>query len=194
MSQSNATLVVLLALTACASVPRVGAPSNELGPAPAEADRINWPARYGPDRSEFFVHNEIDVAASPEVVWAELVAAEAWPGWYEGAADVRVTTPAGSTLAADAEFSWRTMDQTFVSTVKEFSPPYRLGWESYKNDIQGYHAWLIVPTATGCRVVTEESQFGFLTLMQKVFVPTKLAALHDRWLLELKRRAEGRMR
>jgi uncharacterized protein YndB with AHSA1/START domain len=173
-------------------VPRVGAPTNELGPTPTAADRINWPARYGPDRSEFFVHNETDIAAPPEVVWAELVAAEAWPGWYEGAAEVRVA-PAGP-LTANAEFSWRTMDQAFVSVVKEFVPPYRLGWESYKADLQGYHAWLIVPTGTGCRVITEESQFGFLTLMQKVFVPTKLSALHDRWLASLKQRAEARVR
>jgi uncharacterized protein YndB with AHSA1/START domain len=185
-----ASTSVLLTLAACAAVPRVGAPTNQLGPPPAAADRINWPERYGPDRSGFFVHNEVDIAAPPEVVWAELVDAHTWPDWSEGAADVRLAT--GGSLTADAEFAWRTMDQSFVSVVKEFVPPYRLGWESYRSDLQGYHAWLIVPTATGCRVVTEESQFGFLTFMQKVFVPTKLANLHDRWLAALKHRAEAR--
>jgi uncharacterized protein YndB with AHSA1/START domain len=184
----RASILLSLVVAGCATVPRVGDETNRLGPAPAEAERINWPQRYGPDRSEFFVHNEIDIAAPPERVWAELVAAEAWPTWYEGASEVKVT--AGGPLTEGAEFSWKTMDQSFVSNVKEFVPPFRLSWESSKSDIQGYHAWLIIPTATGCRVVTEESQFGFLTLMQKLFVPKKLSMLHDRWLAELKRRAE----
>ena len=60
-----------------------------------------------------------------------------------------------------------------------------------KATIQRYHTWLVVPTATGCKVVTQESQHGFLTYLQKTFVPNKLHRLHDVWLAKLKARAEA---
>lgn len=82
------------------------------------------------------------------------------------------------------------MGLNFVSTVKEFEPPYRLSWESKKRSIQGYHAWLIIPTTTGCLVITDESQNGWLTFFEKTFQGKKLKHLHDVWLLELKKRAE----
>lgn len=83
------------------------------------------------------------------------------------------------------------MGQNFQTRVTEFEPPFRMGWESRKSTIKAYHAWLIVPTENGARVVTEESQYGFLAIMQKIFQPNKLKNLHDVWLAELKTRAEA---
>ena len=76
-------------------------------------------------------------------------------------------------------------------TVREFDPPYRLSWESVRNDIQGYHAWMIVPTEAGCKVITSESQHGLKAFLQKAFLPNKLRKLHDVWLEEFKRKAEN---
>jgi len=84
------------------------------------------------------------------------------------------------------------MGQNFESTtIKEFEPPYRLSWEATKNNIKGFHSWLIIPSDNGCKVITSEAQHGFLTFMQKVFVPNKLRKLHDIWLTELKIKAEN---
>ena len=54
-----------------------------------------------------------------------------------------------------------------------------------------YHAWLILPTETGCKVITDESQNGWLTFFEKTFQPKKLKKLHDVWLTELKKKAEA---
>lgn len=152
--------------------------------------QVRWPDDYKPEESSFFVHNEIRVAAAPEHVWAELVAAETWPQWYEGAFDVDVQD--GDRLTDGAVFTWTTMDLDFVSTIREFEPPYRLAWESSKDIIQGYHAWLIIPDGDGCIVITDEAQKGFLTFFESIFVPNKLSELHDQWLAGMKKRAEAR--
>ena len=56
---------------------------------------------------------------------------------------------------------------------------------------RGYHAWLIVPTRTGCRVMTDESFHGFSAVMQRVFIPDKLHNLHEAFLIGLKQKAEA---
>lgn len=152
---------------------------------------INWPEAYAPEDARFYVQNAIDINASPEAVWAILMDAEAWPEWYEGAKDVQVITTEDGQLHQDAVMRWKTMGLRFESTIMEFEAPYRLGWESKKSSIRGYHAWLIIPTATGCRVLTEESQRGWLTLMERIFQPKKLHRLHDEWLEGLKAKAEA---
>lgn len=151
---------------------------------------INWPPEYEPSKSKFFVHNEIEIAASPEKVWAILMEAEAWPDWYEGASNVAISNSNKRSLEANSVFTWKTMGLNFESTIKEYEAPYRLSWESKKESIQGYHAWLIIPTDTGCRVITDESQNGWLTFFEKTFQGKKLQYLHNVWLGELKKKAE----
>ena len=184
-------------LGGCATVPPAGTPENALDfqpSTPLPADAIRWPARYQPEKATFFVHNEIEIDAPPQAVWDVLIHAESWPSWYEGASDVKVIDSTSGRLTADASFSWRTMDLDFVSKITEFEPPYRLSWESRKSTIQGYHAWLLIPTSRGTRVVTDESQFGMLASLQGVFIPNKLRKLHDVWLANLKQRAEAAAR
>ena len=79
------------------------------------------------------------------------------------------------------------------SRVSEFEPPTRLAWESRKRVIQGYHAWLIIPTDEGCTVISDESFHGFLGYMQGTFVPNKLHNLHEVFLEELKKIAEAKV-
>jgi len=156
------------------------------------SEKINWPEGYAPEEAGFFVHNEIDIHADPQVVWDILIEAEKWPDWYIGAKDVKVTNDSTGKLESQSVFSWKTMGQNFeTTTIKEFEAPYRLSWEAIRNNIRGYHAWLIIPQDEGCKVITSETQHGFLTFMQKVFVPNKLRKLHDIWLEELKDKAEN---
>jgi uncharacterized protein YndB with AHSA1/START domain len=184
-------LAAYVAMLPGCGVPRVGEGGNTLG-TPQSPEAINWPARYLPEDAAFFVHNEIEIAAAPEDVWAELIEAEGWPGWYEGASGVKVEGSEGGRLRPGASFAWRTMDLDFVSVITEFDPPKRLSWESRKWAIQGYHAWLLIPTAGGTRLVTDESQHGVLAVLQGIFIPNKLGRLHDVWLAEIKKRAEAR--
>ena len=181
----------LVASVGCSSIPPAGGPGNELV-SPAGTDDIRWPERYVPDEATFFVHNEVDISAPPQVVWDVLVEASTWADWYEGARNVQLAAEDATSLDAGAVFDWETMGFSFRSTVVEFQPPMRLGWESRKSTLKGYHAWLLVPVEGGTRLVTDESQFGLLAVLQRWFQPNKLRRLHDVWLAAIKERAEQR--
>ena len=178
-----AKFLCILAVWLLTSSPRIGAQTPE---------KINWPSTYEPSKSKFFVHNEIEINAPPQVIWEILMDAPSWPNWYKGAKNVVLKNSNEATLKADAVFNWQTMGLKFESTIKEFIPYQRLSWESKKKIIQGYHAWLIIPTPSGCKVITEESQNGWLTFLEKTFQRKKLHRLHDAWLAEIKQKAEAK--
>lgn len=154
-------------------------------------ETIKWPTEYEPSRAKFYVHNEIEINATPEKVWGILVDALQWESWYVGAKNVALTPPTDTTLDAKSVFSWLTMGLRFESTIRQFDPNRLLAWESKKKSIQGYHVWLIVPSTNGCKVITDESQNGWLTFFEKTFQGKKLKKLHDVWLSELKKKSEN---
>lgn len=192
-SSKSATLVAAIAIMAAMvflpGCTTMQTPTTSKNP----AENIRWPAAYEPSKAAFYISNEINIAAPPEVVWEILVQAEQWPDWYVGATDVKIRDSEDGVLRADSVMNWRTMDMTFESEVKEFEPPYRLAWESRKAVIQGYHAWILIRTKDGTRVVTDESFHGFLGVMQRLFLPNRLRRLHDIFLQELKIKAEAEM-
>ena len=153
--------------------------------------KINWPENYIPEESKFFVHNEIEINASPEDVWTVLIQADEWEDYYEGASDLILQNDSRGRLNENSVFTWKTMGLDFRSSIIEFEAPYRLSWESDRKNIRGYHAWLIIPKENGCTLVTSESQHGFMTFPQKVFVPNKLEGLHDTWLEQIKLKSEN---
>ena len=179
-------LFSFILLTGCYSTKKSVARSKP------NSEKINWPEAYKMEEAGFFVHNEIDIQAEPEVVWNLLIRAEEWPQWYEGMSNVKVQTATDGVLHDASIVSFKTMGQMFETVhIREFEAPYRLSWEAVRNDIRGYHAWLIVPTEQGCKVITSETQHGFKAFLQKAFLPNKLRKLHDVWLGELKKKAEG---
>lgn len=161
------------------------------------AQRINsetvaWPPEYDPLRSNFYVRNEIEIEASPRVVWGALVDALRWQSWYKGAKNVSLVSQEDTLLDANTTFNWETMGLKFESTVRQYEPYRLLAWESQKKSIRGFHTWLLIPTERGgCKVITEESQNGWLTFFEKIFQPNKLQKLHDIWLTELKNKSEN---
>lgn len=176
------TLFILLILFLPWSIPNCNSQSLSEHP---------WPEGFSPETSSFYVKNQIEILASPEQVWNELIQAESWPSWYYGASDVKIIgdNPT-STLRPNSKFSWKTMGLDFISEILDYQPYAQLSWLSSKKSIQGYHVWLIIPTETGCRVITAESQNGWLTTMEKLFQPKKLYRQHEDWLQLLKNRVE----
>ncbi|MEO1049902.1 MAG: SRPBCC domain-containing protein [Bacteroidota bacterium] len=152
--------------------------------------QINWPEQYVPEQSKFYVHNKVDIEAPAEVVWDILLQAETWPEWYEGAANVKVQNSTDGRLKEGSVFTWKTMGLDFQSTIKEYVPNERLSWESRKKSIKAYHSWLIIPNENGVTLVTDESQYGWLTFLEKTFQRKKLQRIHDIWLAEIKKKAE----
>ena len=179
------TITMTIALSGCYSVKKTVENSHPL------SKEISWPEAYIPEESKFFVHNEVDINATPETVWNILINAGEWEDYYKGASNLVLIDNTTGKLDENSVFTWKTMGLDFTSTILEFEAPYRLSWESNKKTIRGYHAWLIVRTENGVKLVTSEAQHGFMTLLQKAFIPNKLSKLHDTWLAEIKHRSES---
>lgn len=135
---------------------------------------------------------KIEINAKPEVVWNILIDAKKWHTFYDGVqSPVEFLDPNATTLKNGLAFKMHTMGLRLEPVMKEFVPNERMAWEVRRGNLTTYHAWVIVPTDDGCRLITPEAQNGFLTTMQKWFQPNKLLKLHDKWLRLIKERAEG---
>ncbi len=151
---------------------------------------IIWPDRFHPGRAPVHVRNDLDMAASPEKIWAALIDATAWPEWYPNARNIRLLS-GGHSLAPGARFRWTTFGATIVSEVAEFSPHERIAWTGRAVGIDVYHAWLIRPSARGGHVLTEETQYGALALLAATLMPGRMSKFHQLWLENLATRAGG---
>ncbi len=158
----------------------------------SNVEKIKWPDGYNPSQSNFFVHNEVEINASPDMVWKNLIDALKWESWYTGAKNVSLTNSADTVLLANSVFHWKTMGFNFQTVIKEYVPNSLLAWESKKKSIRAYNVWMIVPSANGCKVIVEESQNGWLTFFEKTFEPHKLKKMHDVWLSALKVKSEDK--
>ena len=154
---------------------------------PAE---ILWPDHFAPPNCPIHVRNELAMSSSPEHVWAWLVAATLWPTWYVNASRVRILQGNGSNLALGTRFRWKTFGVTITSTVREFVPHERIAWDAHALGLEVYHAWLMQPTAEGgCRVLTEETQHGWLARLGKLLMPNRMYKYHQIWLESLARQS-----
>ena len=154
---------------------------------------VRWPEQFHPSSAGVYVRNEIDIPAPPETVWAWLVRAEQWPAWYPNSRNVHILEGPRPDLAAGTRFRWWTFGVTITSTVEEFEPPARLAWNAVAPGIRAYHAWLIEKTPVGTRVLTEETQNGFLAKLGSVLMPNRMHHHHQIWLEQLRIKATGGM-
>ncbi len=152
---------------------------------------IRWPERYDPANAPVHVRNEIDTRASADRVWAWLVRASLWPSWYPNSHHVRIAGGPAADLAAGARFTWRTFGVSLRSAVLEFEPPERIAWNALGLGVEAYHAWLITPAPGGSRVLTEETQHGWLARTGSLLFPSRMSRFHQLWLERLRASAEG---
>lgn len=153
-------------------------------------NKIQWPEKFNPKTSDFYIHNEIEINASPEQVWQLLIQSKNWINWYDGIQNIKFEDSTQQNLTKFTKVFWNSMGQSLNNIVTELLPKERLAWTFEEAKIQGHHAWLIIPTAYGCKVITDESQTGKLAKLQKVFLPRKLMKQHEKWLWLLKQEAE----
>ena len=147
-----------------------------------DLSQIHWPANYDPASCPVHVRNELDMASTPETVWAWLIRAQLWPTWYSNAANIRFLKGDPPDLALGTQFRWKNSGLTVESKVLEFVPPQRLAWNGHAMGFDGYHAWLIEKTESGCSVLTEEVQRGFFPRLQKALAPRRMERFHQVWL------------
>jgi uncharacterized protein YndB with AHSA1/START domain len=131
------------------------------------------------------VINELEMQAPPEAVWAWLVRAARWPEWYPNSSNVQFLEKPSPDLQKDTVFAWRTFKVNLKSKVCEFVPGERLAWNGRGSGVWVYHAFLIKKTPTGCKVLTEESQYGWRCQLGKIFIPNNMHEKHQIWLERL---------
>ena len=151
---------------------------------------IPWPWSHSPASAVVFAHNSVEIAASPQKVWSLLIDCVAWPRWYKRCSDVSILR-GGPQLAAGSKFRFKTLRKYFEPGVVTFDACRMLVWSANGPlGTSGSHAWHIEPTATGCRVVTEEAQTGLFLRLVGGLVRGELVASHEDWVQSLKRLAE----
>jgi hypothetical protein len=151
---------------------------------------IRWPDKYSPERTSVHAHNELDMMAYPESVWAWLVRADLWPTWYSNSKDV-VIEGGGHELKLGTKFRWKTFGASLRSTVEEFALFERLAWSAKGTGIDVYHAWLIEKTSAGCHVLTEENQNGLIARLSNSLRPGNMERYHQIWLENLLMKAKS---
>ena len=153
--------------------------------------RIPWPAKHSPATAIVFAQNTIDIAASPQTVWSQLIDCITWPSWYKQCSDVSMLR-GGPCLSADSKFRFKTLGFYFEPEVITFEPNHMLVWSATGPiGTSGSHAWYLEASAEGCRVITEEAQIGWLLLFLRARTRQRLLISHEEWLRSLKERAEG---
>ena len=152
--------------------------------------QIIYPQEFDPRNAPVFVRNEIEISATPEKVWKWLVSAKTWPDWYQNASEIELINQTGDKLLSGSFFRWKTFGVRLKSEVVEFLPYQRIAWLAKGTGIQAYHAWLIIPTAPGCKVIMEETQSGWLCRLSHLFMPGRMHVFHQKWLEGLKHKSE----
>jgi len=152
--------------------------------------QIHWPTKFEPEQADLFAHNEIVIQAGCEIVFANLVDAEAWPSWYSNSKDVKVLNTPDHRLRKNARVSWETFGFHIESRVWEFESNRRLGWFGDGKDVHAYHAFLLNKAPEGCHIVTEEVVKGPGAVQFREQQPNAMHEGHQLWLTTLKERSE----
>lgn len=160
-------------------------------------DRVIWPAEYDPKTSAIYALNDIEVRASPEVVWRLLVDAENWSTYFPPEDQVKILSGERQ-LARGTRYSRVTVGFAMNLVVTECEPVRRLAWattvDGDETGSSAYHGWVITPTDDGCHVLTEETQQGpwFLEELGRKR-PGALYRYHQEWVERLAHAAEAQV-
>ena len=155
----------------------------------SNSKQIHWPTGFEPENSPIHVRNELEMGAAPDAIWAWLIRAQLWPTWYANSANITFLTGQPPDLALGTRFRWKTFSVSIQSKVLEFVPYERLSWDAQSNGLNAYHAWVIEKTDQGCRVVTEETERGWLARLSSALQPKRIEQQHQIWLEGLKAKA-----
>lgn len=101
---------------------------------------------------------ELDIAASPEVVWDVISNIEAWPSWNP---DVKTATLEGP-LAVGSVFRWRAGGVSLTSTLGAVDSPREFSWSGRAMGIRAIHTFRFEPSDGGTLARSEESWAGLV--------------------------------
>ena len=132
--------------------------------------------------------SEIEIAASPEVVWGVLTAFERWPSWNR---DVKSMTMEGD-VAPGSVFRWKAGPGTITSTIQRVEPPRLIAWTGTTFGVKAIHFWHLEQRNGKTFVRTEESYEGLVARLLRRSLQKTLDRALANGLGWLKAEVEGR--
>ena len=150
-------------------------------------ENVKWPEGFGPENCRIFSHNQIWTPLSAQALWAKLIRAQNWPGWYPNSRDVNILD--GSLeLKKGSVFTWKTFGLKVRSQVLIFEPFEHLGWDAQEMlGWHGFHGWRFIPHNSGTLIITQEIQKGVGDFLVAPVVKKTLEKGHQMWLENLVR-------
>jgi uncharacterized protein YndB with AHSA1/START domain len=130
---------------------------------------------------------EVQIAASPDTVWAILTDIDGWPRWN---ADVKSAHLDGA-LAVGSTFRWKSGPASLTSTIQTVRPPSEIGWTGTTMSIKAVHVFHLEARDGGTFVRSEESWEGFVASLLKSYSRKSIDSAISSILTGLKREAEG---
>jgi uncharacterized protein YndB with AHSA1/START domain len=131
---------------------------------------------------------EVQIAASPETVWAVLSDLPNWPTWN---ADVRSMSLLGP-LQPGTEFRWKSGSASLRSELQVVDPPREIAWTGTTIGIRAVHVFRFRPQDGGTLARSEESFSGLIPRVLKSYSRKTLRRGIDSVLGALKTEAERR--
>jgi uncharacterized protein YndB with AHSA1/START domain len=139
------------------------------------------------DRNAPVVANhEVDIEASPELVWKLHTDVNAWPQWQEQITDARIE----GAFEPGTSFTWTSYGFGVTSTIYGVKETSRVLWGGTAAGVTGIHEWLFAGTPTGVHVETNESFSGDPVEADPASMQSMLDASLVAWLGHLKTAAE----
>lgn len=131
---------------------------------------------------------ELDIAASPEVVWDAISDIEAWPSWNPDVKTARLEGP----FAVGSVFRWKAGGASLTSTLRVVEPPRELSWSGRAMGIRAIHVFRFEPSDLGTLARSEESWAGLVPSLLRGYSRRTLDRGIRRVLRLLKDEAERR--
>ena len=134
------------------------------------------------------VEFSLDVQATAEKLWDILTDVESWPSW-QGTPFVKLSEPGsikeGSTFIANlGGLKWNIV----VTTAER---PHKIVWVGQNLGLKGVHGWEFNEEQGKTRATTRETMTGWLLFLTYPMVKKGLSKNDEKWLADLKARAES---
>ncbi|MER8226444.1 SRPBCC family protein [Streptomyces sp. NPDC094143] len=141
------------------------------------------------ENAPVITRDAIVIQAPVNRVWHIQTDVENWPAWQHGVSSVVKQTD--GPLRPGSSWVWSTEGLAGItSTVEQVDRKRRIVWGGPAAGITAVHVWTFTPTGKGVVVRTEESWTGEPVNADTVRLQQALDASLDRWLEDLKKRAE----
>jgi hypothetical protein len=127
------------------------------------------------------------IASSAERLWDLLADVKSWPEW-QGTS--YVDPPVGP-LQKGSTFVAELGGHRWHLTVTRADRPQRLSWTGSQTGLEAIHDWEFVETEGKTRAASRDSLSGWMLLFVRRMVERKVSETDEKWLADLKAKAEG---